>query len=262
MAKNKQGLKKELLYDLYWNQNLSPYKIGDMFGCSFSTITNRFKEFGIPFKNQSLARQKYPKQDFSGNSCEKAYMLGFRIGDLNVYKTSKKSEFIIVRCHTTCKDQLDLIEDLFEKYGKVTISQSGHINCCLNNSFDFLVEKYGKYKILNRKEEIFSFIAGYIDAEGYFGLNQGKARLKVDSHDSEVLNWMSKKLELFGIRNKLKAISICDTKRSFGKELWRLNVNWAKDLLHLINCLKPYARHARRISQMKKCENNILERMK
>lgn len=260
MAKNKQGLKKELLYDLYWNKNLSPYKIGDMFGCSFSTITNRFKEFEIPFKNQSLARQKYPKWDFSGNSCEKAYMLGFRIGDLNVYKTSEKSEYIVVRCHTTCKDQLDLIQELFKKYGKVTISETSHINCHLNNSFNFLLPKYGAYQKISRKEEFYSFMAGYLDAEGYFGINQGRARLKVDSYDSEVLKWMSKNLELFGIRTKLKIIGICKTERSFGKELWRLNVNWADDLLNLIYLLKPYARHRKRIEQMKICENNILER--
>lgn len=262
MSKNKIGLKKEILYDLYWNKNLSPYKIGDMFGCSFSTITNRFKEYGIPFKNHSMARQKYPRQNFSGDLREKAYMLGFRIGDLNVYKTSESSEYIVVRCHTTSTDQINLIRNLFEKYGKVTTSQSGHINCYLDSSFDFLLAKYGKYEDIGHKEDFFAFVAGYLDAEGYFGLNQGRARLKVDSYDSEVLKWMSKKMELFGIRNKLKVIGICKTERSLDKELWRINVNWAEDLLDLIHCLRPYARHAKRIDQMKLCEKNILERIK
>jgi len=261
MSKAKIKFDKEELNDLYWNQNLSPYKIGDMFGCSFSTITNRFKEYGIPFKNDSAARQRYPKQNFSGDCYEKAYMFGFRIGDLNVYKTSKSSEYIVVRCHTTSVDQINLIKGLFEKYGKVTVSQSGQINCHLNNSFDFLLDKYGKYDEIGHKEEFFSFAAGYLDAEGYFGLNQGKARMKVDSYDSEVLKWMSKKMELFGIRNKLKIISICKTERSFGKELWRMNVNWARDLLDLIYYLRPYARHKKRIKQMGLCESNILGRI-
>lgn len=262
MPRTKIQFKKEELNDLYWNQNFSPYKIGDMFGCSFSTITNRLKEFGIPFKSHSTARQKYPKQNFSGNLCEKAYILGFRIGDLNVYKTSESSEYIVARCHTTSIDQINLIKGLFEKYGKVTISQSGQINCHLNNSFNFLLDKYGKYEEMECKEEFFSFVAGYLDAEGYFGINQGRARMKVDSYDSEVLIWVSKRLELFGIRNKLKVISICETKRSFGKELWRINVNWAMDLLNLIQYLKPYARHGKRIKQIKLCEDNIRGRIK
>ncbi len=253
---------KEILYDLYWNQNLSPYKIGDMYDCSFSTITNRFKEFGIPFKNQSLARQRYPKRNCSGNKCEKAYILGFRIGDLNVYKTSDNSEYIVVRCHTTCIEQFDLITSLFEEYGKVTISRGGAINCFLNNSFDFLLDKYGKYTTIKEADEFFSFVAGYLDAEGYFGINQGKARLKVDSYDADVLKWMSKKFELYGIRNKCKLIGICKTKRSFGKELWRINVNWATDLERLILALLPYSKHKKRISQMKNCQLNILERAK
>lgn len=258
----KTKLTKKLLHDLYWKQNLSPYKIGDIYGCSFSTITNRFKEFGIPFKNHSLARQKYSKNDFSGDECEKAYMVGFRIGDLNVYKTSERSEFIIVRCHTTCFEQIELISGLFEKYGKISTSRSGHINCYLNNSFDFLLEKYYKYKIFDEKDEFFSFVAGYLDAEGYFGINQGRARFKVDSYDSEVLRWMSKKMESFGIRNKCRLIGICKTKRSLGKELWRINVNWADDLKCLIEYLRPYAKHKRRINQMRVCEKNIIKRMK
>lgn len=260
MAKNKINLKKDILNDLYWNKNLSPYKIGYIFGCSFATVTNRFKEFGIPFKNHSMARQKYPKQNFSGDLCEKAYLLGFRIGDLNVYKTSEGSNYTVVRCHTTSADQSNLITSLFERYGKVTISQSGQINCHLNDSFDFLLEKYGKFKEIRSKKEFFSFVAGYLDAEGYFGINQGKARLKVDSYDSQVLMWMSENLKRFGIRNKLKVIGVCKTKRSFGKELWRINVNWADDLLHLIFCLRPYAKHKKRIHQMKTCENNIVGR--
>lgn len=255
-------LTKKLLNDLYWSQNLSPYKIGDIYGCSFSTITNRFKEFGIPFKSSSLSRQKYTKKDFSGNKCEKAYMIGFRIGDLNVYKTSDKSEFIIARCHTTCSEQLKLIVELFEKYGKVTISKSGHINCFLNNSFAFLLEKYNHYKKITQKKEFFAFVAGYLDAEGYLGINQGKARLKVDSYDEEVLKWISKKLEIYGIRNKCRMIGICKTNRNLGMELWRININWAADLYRFINKIKPYSKHLKRINQMKVCQLNIMERSK
>lgn len=241
---------------------LSPYKIGALFGCSFSTITNRMKEYNIPFKSHSLARERYSKKDFSSDPIEKAYMIGFRIGDLNAYKTNKDSSCIVIRCHTTSNYQIKLLKVLFEKYGKVTVSTSGHINCHLNETFDFLLNKFNQYKKINSKRTFLSFFAGYLDAEGYFGINQGKARLKIDSYDKEVLKWISSKLSKYGIRNKCRLLSICKTKRSLGKELWRLNVNFAEDLRDVIIDLLPYSKHRTRIDQMKNCLENINKRLK
>ena len=266
MSRRKIVLDREMLADLYVKRNLSPYKIGDMFSCSFSTVTNRLKEYKITLKDNSTARQKFARKDFSGDTVEKAYMVGFRIGDLNVYKTKPDSKFIIARCHTTCQDQLDIIEDLFKQYGHIKVSQhadgSYHINCYLNQTFEFLLDKFGCYKEITNRGEIFSFIAGYNDAEGYMGLNQGKARFKIDSYDSEVLQWIYQHLFSFGIHGKIHIIGICKDERNFGKELWRLNINHAHDLFVFIQSTKRFARHKKRIKQMLAAENNILLRKK
>ncbi|HOX41302.1 MAG TPA: LAGLIDADG family homing endonuclease [bacterium] len=253
------------LQRLYWDEMMSPYEIAEIMRCSFSTVTNRMKEYGILFKNSSLSRQKYPKYNFSGDAVEMAYMLGFRIGDLNVYKTNPSSETIVARCHTTTKEQLDVITRLFREYGRVTVSKNSdksyHINCFLNQSFNFLLQKEG-WENLQSKDEVFAFISGYIDAEGYLGLNQGKARLKIDSYDKEVIQWINSKLHNNAIRSKARTIGTCKDRRNFGKELWRLEVNHAPDLLNLISELKKYSLHQLKHKQLRICEANIIERRK
>lgn len=269
MSRSKISIDEKNLNELYWVRNLSPYKIGTLLNCSFSTVTNRLKEYEIPFKNHSQARQKYLKKDFSEDPIEKAYMLGFRIGDMNVYKTSPKSETVVTRCHTTDKDQAQLIKNLFNKYGKVTIScNSGHnhVNCFLNKTFEFLLPKFNNPpEYLTSKKEILSFIAGYTDAEGNIGLNQGKARFKIDSYDKGILSWISTKLDNLTIKNKLRCIGIKNkiyyNQKILNQDLWRLNVNNGTDLLKFINLIEPFIRHKRRKQQITQSKINLLMRV-
>ena len=264
MGRTKIKFDKKNLEDLYINKGLSPYKIADLLNCSFSTVTNRLNEYKIPLKSNSVARQRYFKKDFSDSSRVKAYMIGFRIGDLNVYQTNPGSEVIIVRCHTTTTDQLDVIDKLFGRYGKVTISShidgSYHINCFLNKSFSFLLNKGLDYSEIISEDDFYAFFAGYLDAEGYVGINQGRARLKIDSYDKEILSWIRIKLNSYGIRNIYRVILICKDKRNFGKKLCRLNVNYADDLENLFYRIRKYCLHKKRIKQIQLADKNIKAR--
>jgi len=264
MYNRKIVIKPEELFNLYWKNGMSTYRIADIFGCSFSTVTNRLKEYKIPLKNNSQARNRYAKKDFSNNKIEKAYILGFRIGDLNVYKTCEESEVVVARCHTTRIEQCIAIKKMFSKYGKVTVSKNGksiHINCFLNKSFDFLLDKHCSLDEFTDRDEVFAFISGYIDAEGYIGINQNRARLKIDSYDEYVLKWISTKLDNLKIRNKLLIISVCSDNRNYGKPLWRVNVNYANDLFQLLIEIKKYSLHDKRLKQILSAENNIKERL-
>lgn len=269
MSRKKIVIKKKVLRDFYLNKNLSARKIGKIFNCSWSTIINRIAEFNIPFKSPSIARMRYYKKDFDNNLINKAYIIGFRIGDLNVYKTNKNSETIIVRCHTTQQEQIDVIKALFEKFGKITISKNkGHfnVNCFLNNSFSFLLSK-GKDSwgwIKQSPKLYFPFIAGYTDAEGNFILNQGRARFKIDSYDLEVLEAISKYLTENNILNKFKQIYKKGEAQSkngiYHNNLWRLNINESKSIYKFINHIKPFSRHKKRILDMELCLINIKNR--
>lgn len=273
MGRVKIIINKGLLHKLYRKQNLSPYKIGDVLGCSFSTVTNRLKEYGIPLKSPAFARMRYQKFNFDNNMISKAYMVGFRLGDLNVYKPSEKSETIVVRCHTTQKVQIKVIDSLFKKFGKVSISfrSPNHytVNCFLNNSFDFLLSK-GKLSWDWVTKDCISgapFIAGYTDAEGNFILNQNRARFKIDSYDFEILEWISNYLTQQCISNKFRKIFnegdkqiIRGVTAIYKKDVWRLNVNEAPSLFKFISSIMPYLRHDTRIKDAQKCLRNINQR--
>ena len=228
------------------------------------------KEYSIKLKSKSESQTRYQKNNFSGDKSEKAYILGFRTGDLSSYMpNSETSQIIVIRCHSTEFEQIELIESLFDKYGKVTVSSNNghyHVNCFLDKSFKFLLKKI---KIVPRwldKDNEFgwSFTAGYFDAEANFGLNQGRGRLKVESYDKNVLYWIHEFLEKQAIKTKFYQVGKKGDKRTdgtyFNEDLWRLNVNEARSLLNLINSLG--LRHKKMERRALVVKNNILDRIK
>lgn len=75
---------KDILTRLYWRKQLSTLEIAELFNCNKETIRKRLMEFDIVRKSASIARMRYKKYNFSGDLIEKAYLIGFRLGDLNV----------------------------------------------------------------------------------------------------------------------------------------------------------------------------------
>lgn len=271
MGRGKITIPKNELVKLYIKGNQSPYSIARLYGCNFSTVTNRIREYGIPFKSHSVARIKYKKQRFRGGDREKAYMIGFRLGDLNVYSRSQHSEVIVVRTHTTKLDQVNVMKRLFAKYGRVTISQSRshsfHVNCFLDSSFSFLLPKEDTVRVWIKKVSTFSaFVAGYTDAEGSFGINQGKARFKIDSYDYGILLRIHKWLLDRGIPNKFWCIGRKGESYPGGyrwnKDLWRLTINRAEAIKKFCSFVKDSLLHKKRIEDMKICLRNIEMRAK
>lgn len=272
MANTRLNIDSQNLKELYLNKNLSTYKIGKILNCSASSITNRLIEFKIPIKSAALSRMKYKKLDFDGNDAEKAYMIGFRIGDLNVYRVSENSETIVVRCHTTQQEQVNVISALFSKFGRVddSVRPNGHyyMNSFLNNSFKFLFPKdKSAWAWVQKPATRFAFIAGYTDAEGNFIINQGRARFKIDSYDKDVLDTIAQWLNDSNISYKMRLIfKKGDKQKIYGKmgiyhgDLWRLNINYADSLEKFILRTMPYLKHSRRIDQAKICLKNIQAR--
>lgn len=269
MARAKIELSKEKLHDLYHVQNKPPHVIGGLLGCSFKTVTNRLREYGIPLKSPAFARMRYKKFDFSGDLAEKAYLIGFRLGDLAVSKTSSAAETIVVRLHTTHDVQIDLFKKLFRKYGRVTTSKSltnpsSHVNTYLNRSFEFLLPKHDTVEewIIASKEHFGAFAAGYIDAEGSFGIYQGRARFKMDAYDRGILSEIHTWLDRNSINNKFFCVAkegdyVKYGKYYFKKDVWRINVNGADALLKFIALINPHIRHAKRKLDMQKCIENV-----
>jgi len=215
---------------------------------------------------------RYPKYDFSGNLAEKAYLIGFRLGDLRVYKTRPHSETIIVQGHTTQKIQANLLKNLFCKYGKVSITDQKdgtiNINCYLNETFNFLLPKrdYIELWISKNKRYFAAFVAGYIDAEGNFIINQGKGRFKIDSYDKKILHQIHSWLIKRKINSKFRIIAKKGQYRSggyyFNNDLWRLNINEAYSIYKLIKIIKPFVGHKKRLKDLNLVFKNINRRKK
>lgn len=261
------------LKKLYYKEKKSKYKIGDIYSCSFKTVLNRMREYEMKPLSRSIIQSKYEKKDFSGNKTEKAYILGFRIGDLNVYKTVKHSEVVIARCNTTNIEQAKLLEKMFSKYGKVSYKEKEekayNVNCLLNSSFDFLLPKEDSVEnwITKNNKYSASFAAGYIDAEGNIGVYDGRARFKVDSYDKNIIFWM---YEWF-LRNKIlcpKPQKIGDKGQiydkikgyKYNKDLWRIRVSSQESLKKLFILIKPFVKHKKRKGDLIKCIKNLNER--
>lgn len=270
LTRYRYKISKQDLYRLYYQKNKSTIKIAKIYNCNHVTISNRLNEFNIPRKSICQARIHYPRYDFNEDLSEKAYLIGFRIGDLRVYKTRPHSETVIVQGHTTKKVQAMLLKKLFSKYGKVSITRSKDgtldINCFLNTSFHFLLPKKDDIEVWISKDKKFfaAFMAGYIDAEGSFTINQGKARFQVATYDKTILHkihhWLIKrkinsKFRLIGKKGELRSDGY-----HYNNDLWRLNVNEAHSLLELINGIKPFIRHGKRLKDINIALRNLKER--
>ncbi|OHA19381.1 MAG: hypothetical protein A3C08_01305 [Candidatus Taylorbacteria bacterium RIFCSPHIGHO2_02_FULL_47_18] len=256
---------------MYVKKNLTPVEIGRRLKCSFKTVRNRLKEFGIPFKNPALARMRYQKFDCTHDPFIRSYMLGFRLGDLNVYKRGEHSETIVVRCHTTHKAQVLVIQSLFNPFGRVSVTpREEHftVNCFLNRSFEFLLPKNERvWQWIKDGDSVAqSFIAGYVDAEANFIINQGRARFKIDSYDYAILewicSWLYKKSISYSYRCIRKKGPSWRNQPPLNGDLWRLNINEAGSLERFIKEIFPFLRHAHRIRDVKKCITNIKLRRK
>jgi len=283
----KYKISKAELEHLYLAKKLSAFQIARQFGCSATCIFNKLKRYGVPCRDVkeaisltiprrsrsiSKAINKYEKRDFDGSDEEKAYLIGFRLGDLNVRK-NKYGATIFIASGTTKKDQLDLMTSLFQKYGKTNIYALNEVCkqfCCnLNMSFDFLLPKEDKIPewILTGEDTFSAFFAGYIDAEGHFGIYNNFAEFSVASYDKNILFSAYLSLNKFGIlcgKPKVKAPEGHVDKRGvvFHGTTYRLRVTRKKELLKLIGLVKPHVKHANRMRQLLKAEANIIERNK
>jgi hypothetical protein len=261
----------EELYALYIEKQLTFAEIAVQLGCSPVTIHKRLKACGIQARSAGGSVFEYPKKDFNGSPCDKAYLIGFRLGDLHV---ELGNWAIRVRCTSTHQEQIDLVRELFEPYGGIWISEpkarrGTGITAHLNRSFEFLLSHDDTIEpwILNDNDLFAAFWAGYIDAEGSFIRIGNRAYFKVDSGDQGILHQAWKKLIEMGLefpRPQLVRPAgtwIRQFKLSSQRELWRLATEKKATLLQLCDLISPHLRHQRRIRAMQAVRANVVSRI-
>jgi len=153
-----------------------------------------------------LAKRKFRKS-FDGSPSEKAYLIGLCLGDLAVSRHSKFT--ILVATSSTKESFMKFLVDIFKKYtgavGYIPTSKGYAFYAYLDNSFNFLLEAKTNFKIVEKfdESEFFSFLSGFIDAEGCIRLDRSSKYpyyvVKMGNTNLELLNIIKRKLEEFQI---------------------------------------------------------------
>jgi len=261
----------EELYALYFDKQLTFAEIANQFGCSPVTVHKRMKACGFHARPAGGSVFEYPKKDFDGSLEEKAYLIGLRLGDLHV---EVGNWAVRVRCTSTRQEQIDLVQELFEDYGGIWISEpkarrGTGITAHLNRSFDFLLPNNDEIEewILNEDDLFSAFWAGYLDAEGSFIISGNRAYFKVDSSDKGILHQAWGRLIDMGLEfpapNLVRPAGtwIRQFQLSSQRDLWRLSTEKKTTLLQLCDMVSPYLRHRRRIQAMEAVKANVVSRI-
>ena len=265
--KVKYKISKRKLEELYLKKRLSLDKICKLLKIrSRTTITLKLMRYGIPIRTISEAKTKYPKRNFSQNPQEKAYLLGFRTGDLTAYRNGN---LIRVNTASTHLAQLEVIKKIFGKYTRVKTypfkNQNGtkelSIYCDLNQSFKFLLDKLDRIpdEIMENPKLFYSFLAGYSDAEGSWDIfkntdNTVTFHFRIATSDKIILKQISDKLEKMGYHCKFSLFARKGKKATFGKykkNLYAVRIWRKKDVIRLASIILPLSYHKEKIKRMR-----------
>jgi len=269
------------LRTMYEEHGMTLEEIAKSLGCSKRVISRNMKDYGIPMRDRTGhgggTPLKYPRQCFSGDEIEKAYLISFAAGDLHV---NTEGRAVVIRSSTTRPEQIALIQNLFESYGHVAVtkgsetSRSGSkerffVRCYLDKSFAFLLNLDETIPdwILKRDKFFDSFLPGYTDAEGSFGVYQGYGKFKIESSDRMILVQIKEHLATVGIQcSGPYLVKEAGERRKdvapYNLDFWSIRFARKADLLQLIQRLSPYLKHASRKHDMERVRANIERRNK
>ncbi len=227
--------------------------------------------------NKFPGRILYPKRDFDGSAAQKAYLIGFRLGDLYVTKVSNGPycQTIQITCRTTKFVQIRLFRRLFQEYGhlyecKPDKQRAFGLTFYVNRSFDFLLPKQDHVEawIQENPECAAAFAAGYIDAEGSFHLVKQKSGLSkavfaLASQDKNILAWFHSWFMRQQILCATPKLAIPKgTLRQFrlNKDYWILQVHRKDALLGLAKLVGQLICHQKRRDDLARVLRNVKER--
>ncbi len=146
---------------------------------------------------------------------DKTYLAFFALGDLGCSKHGRK---VRIEVSSTHKAEIDLVRNLLDKYCKPIIyplrkglSFSWRIVCDLDPSFSFHLDRSNSLQCqtLNDDRIFFEALYGFVDAEGYIGLEQegnfASPTFIISNSNKSVLSFSEKGLLQREIKSKLHA---------------------------------------------------------
>lgn len=266
------NIPRSRLKNLYINQRLSSRKIAKLYQCAYSAIDNKIKKYDFSRRNLAESHVIYPRKNFNGNLANKAYLIGFAMGDLRVRKRSLNSETINIDCGSTKKEQIDLIARLFKSYGRVWISKPNkrgatQVECLLNESFNFLLKKRNLIDpwILRKNQYFWAFLAGFTDAEGCIAISNNRAYYSLGNYNKNLLTQIRNYLiqdKIYCsklIESKTKG-KLCFNKYFHNQNYWQFQIHKKDSLLTLFRLIGSYLKHSKKRGDMKRAKQNIILR--
>lgn len=229
----------EMLRDVYCVQGLS--------------MDGTAKRIGMPrtnveywMKKHKIARRplrKYGRHPFSGDDCEKAYMVGFRQGDLHAMREGLG---IRISGGTTHPAQIALFQRIFERYGNVYTGPfynrelqqyQWQMVVALDESFSFLLPKFDRipgWMRRNSKTALY-FVAGFFDAEGHITIVFNDRRknktmevaMMISNSNRELLQeiaWILRNYQPTIHLSRRKGTPVGKSKRILNEDQWKLAV--------------------------------------
>ncbi len=271
-------LTKEGFENLYYKRELSLKKIANIAHCSESGLERRFKSYDLKSRTTQNRTCRIKKFDFSGDLIEKAYLIGFRLGDLNIMKRVSVTQ---VRCSSSVYAQIKLIKLLFSKYSTPKVVKyidrkfkipKWNIVFLVNESFSFLIPKQDEIPpwIQKEKQLFFSFLAGYSDAEGSFLIGKGRRKNKIGfgiyeigSQQRNIIIQIWENLSKYGIQTPYPVISkragyVQPTSGTINnKDFWRLSTARKDSVWSLVQELEAYIKHPNKIKELARVKANV-----
>ena len=189
---------------------------GDQVGAV--TIFNHLRRRGIKLREkveaQIKAVTKYRRSPFAGDAFDRAYLLGFVLGDCAVVRHGRA---VRVRTATTHPAMAELFDDLFGRYGCVKkyprasrlTGFEWSLEVDLDDSFEFLLDAKisPPPKPPEGNGEFLSYLAGFFDAEGGAYLHRTAAgfffELYITSTEDSLILPIHARLTEFGYSSRL-----------------------------------------------------------
>ncbi|NIQ05491.1 MAG: hypothetical protein GWO20_07115 [Candidatus Korarchaeota archaeon] len=186
------------------------------------------------FEVLTRSRRKYRTKPYDKNNSEKAYLIGLRIGDLNVQRHRRQ---IKIRTSTSHPAMLNLFRRTLQKYAHINQFPMFHkskkpyfdwqIYGLFDKSFEFLLPKTLPRQILSDESSFLAFLAGYTDADGCISITHHYNQLVfyyiLASENYKLLVQISNKLKKLTYSPSLR-ISKKEGERNYSKDYWELRI--------------------------------------
>lgn len=250
---------------LYRDEAWPLLRVAEHLGVASDTVRRHLQDAGVAIRSRTKGDEPRTRRPCPSSVTFRAYVLGLVWGDFFVEPRKPQGSTIGVKTSTTASEQVTLAKSVFSAFGPVRYG-GRTLRASLDLSFEFLASKYAGIvpTWIRGPDPEAAFAAGYVDAEGSFGVYESRGRFKLESYDQPVTGWFDEWCTRIGVRSRhIKTGHAGELRQDgsvFAADLWRVNVNERQSLLRLIASLDPFARHERRRATMNAVRENILER--